>query len=177
MVQIKDTPVGNVMTAIREMLDPWLGSARWKQNARSVRCTYRFQSEDEPSIPLRLKIEINTIEPFSVLGFKEKTYTVNSRWFSGKACIRTYALEELMATKFRALYQRTKGRDLYDLWMAITKLGVDCKKLLKIFRFYNDHQKTKISRAEHERNLTEKMISKDFLNTDFHKPLNRHILP
>jgi len=163
-VQIKDAPIGDVMTAIRESIDPWLGSAKWKQSSRTVRFIYRFQSEDNPSIPLRLKIEINTIEPFSVFGFKEETYVIDNRWFSGTANIRTYSLEELMATKLRALYQREKGRDLYDLWMAITKLSVDCKKLLGAFKYYNERQKTKISRAEFEKNLNEKMASKDFLN-------------
>jgi len=94
LVQIKDAPIGDVMTAIHKVLDPWLGSARWKQNARSVRFIYRFQSEDEPTIPLRLKIEINTVEPFTVFGFKDKTYEVDNRWYSGAACIRTYNLEE-----------------------------------------------------------------------------------
>jgi predicted nucleotidyltransferase component of viral defense system len=28
----------------------------------------------------------------------------------------TYELDELMATKLRALYQRRKDRDLFDLW-------------------------------------------------------------
>ena len=110
------------------------------------------------------KIEINTVEPFSVFGFKEKAYSIDNRWFSGKACIRTYILEELMATKFRALYQRAKGRDLYDLWMAVTSLGVDCDRLLEAFQYYNNRQKIKISRAEYEQNLSTKMTSKDFLN-------------
>lgn len=164
LVQIKDAPIGEVMTAIRQVIDPWLGSAKWKQNDRTVRFIYRFESEDNPSIPLRLKIEINTVEPFSVFGFKEKNYVVENRWFSGNANIRTYVLEELMATKLRALYQRAKGRDLYDLWMAITQLGADCGKLLEGFQYYNARQKIKISRAELEKNLSEKMVSKDFLN-------------
>ena len=29
--------------------------------------------------------------------------------------IRTYNINELLGTKFRALYQRSKGRDLFDL--------------------------------------------------------------
>ncbi len=138
LVQVNNKPIGSVMTAIRESLDPWLGQARWKQTPRSVKFIYRFQSEDQPSVPLRLKIEINTIESFSMLGFIGKSYQVDNRWFSGEAMIKTYALEELMGTKFRALYQRAKGRDLYDLWMAITELGVDCGKVVDIFKHYNE---------------------------------------
>jgi predicted nucleotidyltransferase component of viral defense system len=61
LVQIKDAPIGDVMTAIREALDPWLGQSKWKQSSRSVKFFYRFESEDMPSVPLRLKIEINQI--------------------------------------------------------------------------------------------------------------------
>lgn len=85
LVQIKNEPIGKVMTAIRNAIDPWLGKAIWKQSARSVKFIYRFESEDSQPIPLRLKIEINTMEPFTVFGFQEKNYQVKNAWFSGKA--------------------------------------------------------------------------------------------
>ena len=99
-----------------------------------------------------------------MFGFQEKCYQVENPWFSGKANIRTYKLEELMGTKFRALYQRAKGRDLYDLWMAITQLNVERKKILEAFIYYNDKHNIKISRAEYEKNLIKKKQSKDFLS-------------
>ena len=164
LVQISDEPIGEVMGAIRDAIDPWLGKASWKQTARSVKFIYRFNSEDILPTPLRLKIEINTVEPFTVFGFQEKHYQVENPWFSGKASIRTYKLEELMGTKLRALYQRAKGRDLYDLWMAITKLNVDCPSILGAFTHYNSQRNIKISRAEYEKNLLGKKQSKDFLS-------------
>lgn len=163
LVQIKDEPIGEVMGAIREVIDPLLGRASWKQTSRSVKFIYRFNSEDSQPIPLRLKIEINTVEPFTVFGFQEKHYQVENPWFSGKASIRTYKLEELTGTKFRALYQRAKGRDLYDIWMAITQLNVDCTKALEAFTYYNDQHHVKISRAEYKKNLLEKKHAPDFL--------------
>jgi len=45
---------------------------------------------------------------------------VESSWFKGSCVITTYQLEELLGTKLRALYQRRKGRDLYDLHRAFT---------------------------------------------------------
>ncbi len=70
---------------------------------------YRFASEDAPPLPLRLKIEINSREHFNVLELVHKRFGVRSRWFSGTARIPTYALDELLGTKLRALYQRKKG--------------------------------------------------------------------
>lgn len=161
-VQMKDEPIGPVLTAIRDALNPWLGEARWKQTPRSAKLIYRFQSEDNPPIPLRLKIEINTTEIFTVYGYQDFDYQFESRWFSGKANIKTYQLEELMGTKLRALFQRLKGRDLFDLWIGITKLDMDCKKVLHTFHEYNGANEIKISRAEFEKNLIPKMQQHEF---------------
>lgn len=163
-VQINNEPIGHILTAIRNVLDPWLGVARWKQGDRSVKLIYRFQSEDNPSIPLRLKIEINTVEFFTLFGYKNYEYSVDSKWFTGKANIKTYELEELMGTKLRALYQRLKGRDLFDLWLGITKLSMDCKKVVHVFNEYNKINKTTISRAEFEKNLIPKMKVHEFID-------------
>ena len=41
---------------------------------------------------------------------------MENSWFTGSAELTTYHFEELLGTKLRALYQRKKGRDLYDLY-------------------------------------------------------------
>ncbi len=81
--------------------------------------TFRFDSEEEPSRPLRLKVEINTREHGTRFGYHFEELVVASRWFTGRANIRSFRLDELMGTKLRALYQRRKGRDLFDLVRAL----------------------------------------------------------
>ncbi len=115
LVQIEPGPAGPLMDGVRSALDPWLGVARWKQSQGRVTFGYRFQSEDVTALRLRLKVEINTREHFAVLGFTKRPFSVESRWYSGRADISTFELDELLATKMRALYQRRKGRDLFDL--------------------------------------------------------------
>ena len=39
--------------------------------------------------------------------------------------VTTFTLPELFGTKVRALYQRRKGRDLFDLWYALTGTDVE----------------------------------------------------
>lgn len=46
LVQMTAEPAGPVMEAIRAVLDPWLGTPRWKQTAGRVTFVYRFASED-----------------------------------------------------------------------------------------------------------------------------------
>ena len=105
LVQIEAGPAGPLMDALRETLNPWLGTPRWRQTEGRVTFVYRFDSEDMPPLPLRLKVEINTREHFSVFGLTEVPFAVESRWFVGDADVVTYALDELLGTKLRALYQ------------------------------------------------------------------------
>ena len=157
LVQVDAGPIGPILKAIREVLDPWLGSPQWTQKESTVTLIYRVQSEGPQSLPIRLKIEINSREHFSVLGFAKRPFAVDSRWFSGSTSILTYPLDELVGTKMRALYQRKKGRDLFDLWLAQDRATVDADRVVKCFRRYMDHSMLKVSRAEFERNLDEKL--------------------
>ena len=161
-VQIRNESIGETLSNIRSVLDPWLGQARWTQKQWSAKLFYRFNSTD--NFALRLKIEINTVESFSIAGFQNYSFSVKSPWYSGNTEICTYSIEELMATKLRALYQRRKGRDLFDNWIAMTKLGVDCTKVVDILQQYNKRNMTHITRAQFENNLHDKMDDMSFLS-------------
>jgi predicted nucleotidyltransferase component of viral defense system len=161
-VQIKAEPIGATMNALREVLDPWLGKPQWKQNEGRVTFYYRFDSEDNPPIRLRLKVETNTREHFALLGHKTIPFHVSSRWFSGSAKITTFELDELLATKLRALYQRRKGRDLFDLATALPKPVVNPRRLVQTFSRYMKKEEGRITRAMFERNLTAKLRMPEF---------------
>ena len=57
-------------------------------------------------------------------------------WFSGSALIHSYSLNELLGTKLRALYQRKKGRDLFDLCYALRSGVVEHKTIVECFMQY-----------------------------------------
>ncbi|HZH94439.1 MAG TPA: nucleotidyl transferase AbiEii/AbiGii toxin family protein [Flavisolibacter sp.] len=112
LVQINAEPFGSIIGKLRERL-AWLGRPVIKQKQHNNTMVFRFESED--GIPVKLKVETNCREHFTVLGIREITLKVESRWFTGEAGIPTYDIHELLGTKLRALYQRKKGRDLFDL--------------------------------------------------------------
>jgi predicted nucleotidyltransferase component of viral defense system len=163
LVQTRAEPAGPMMDALREVLGPWLGEPKWKQTEGRVTLTYRFDSEDMPSLPLKLKVETNTREHFSVYGLKKVPFTVNSRWFDRACEINTYDLDELLGTKLRALYQRKAGRDLFDLAVALSGGKADAERIVTVFSQYMDHGGHKITRALFEQNLAEKMRDPEFL--------------
>jgi predicted nucleotidyltransferase component of viral defense system len=162
LVQIEAGPIGPVLLEVRAALDPWLGDPTWKQSADSVKLLYRFESTGLPVQPMRLKIEINTREHFAVRGLRRREFAVETLWHSAKADITTYDPEELLGAKLRALYQRKKGRDLYDLWLALTTLDLDAYAIVVCFRGYMERDNAAVSRAMFEANLVEKMQSKGF---------------
>ena len=157
LVQVRPEPAGPIMDGLRNALDPWLGEARWKQSQGRVTFGYRFRSEDAPAMRLRLKVEINTREHFAVLGFARRPFPVESRWYSGRAEIATFELDELLATKMRALYQRRKGRDLFDLATGLADGRSDAGRIVAAFREYMEREGNPVTRAMFERNLAAKI--------------------
>ena len=162
LVQINAEPAGPVINALREVLDPWLGKPQWKQTEARLTFVYRFESEDTPPLRLRLKVEINSREHFTVYGFKRTSFAVSSRWFEGTSEINTYELDELLATKLRALYQRKKGRDLFDLAIALDEAKADPDRTIVAFSEYMERGGHRVTRAQFEQNIEGKLRDRQF---------------
>ena len=158
LVQGKAGPIGGLIDAIRETLDPWLGKPKWKQGKGRFTLYYHFVTTFVPVVNMRLKVEINTREHFNVLGFQQRGYSVTNPWFSGESEISTYCLAELLGTKMRALYQRKKGRDLFDLWLALTEQDVDPDEIIHCFTQYMTFGETATTRAQFEESMAGKMM-------------------
>jgi len=86
----------------------------------------------------KIKVEVNTHERSPATSTVRMPYQVTSNWWSGQADVHTFSPAELVATKIRALYQRRKGRDLYDMWLALTdpSLALTGRQLLAVFDPY-----------------------------------------
>lgn len=172
LVQTSPGGIGEVLDAIHAVLDPWLGKPKWKQTEGRVTLNYRFDSEDVPPAALKLKVEINSREHFTVHGLKEHRFEVASRWFAGTASLRTYELDELLGTKLRALYQRKKGRDLFDLGLALQRDDVSPERIVDVFAKYMAAEDAKVTRAMFEQNLAAKKA--DAIFTADMSPLLAH---
>ena len=162
-VQIQSGAIGVILREIRRLIDPLLGNPTRDLREGSVVLNYRFSSEIPPVVRLRLKIEINTREHFSIMGIKKRSFSVKSDWFSGTCELSTYSLEELLATKLRALYQRRKGRDLFDLWIGLTEGHADSEAIVRVFQRYMEAGEHHVTQEEFRKNFREKMKNRNFL--------------
>ena len=163
LVQINSEQINPILKQIRERLS-FLGTKRTvKQHIHNNTIIYRFETEVKPSVNMRLKIEINTREHFNVLGLKELPYKVENAWFSGECNLTGYELDELLGTKLRALYQRRKGRDLFDLYWAMTHRNVDAEKIVQCYKRYMEFSVDKPpTQKQFLANMEEKIVMKEF---------------
>ena len=161
-VQRDAGPIGPMMNAVRTQLDPWLGKPKYAQTDGRATFIYRFMSEMPPVAPLRLKVEINTREHTSEQGLVRRPFAVESPWFAGTADILTYSADELFASKVRALYQRKKGRDLFDLWLALSQRLIDARIVIACFQRLLAGDGLKVSKADVIANLVAKLIMPAF---------------
>ena len=107
---------------------------------------------------MRIKIEVNTRERSPAEPVELVAYSVDPPWWFGSAEVRTFTSRELVATKIRALYQR-KGRDLFDLWLALTELSITGDEILEVFGPYRPD---KLTAGLAEQNLRAKIADDEF---------------
>ncbi|GHT43208.1 hypothetical protein AGMMS49965_16530 [Bacteroidia bacterium] len=163
LVQIKAEPIKETIDRIREALS-FLGIPKIKQKAHNNALIFRFESEISPIIPIRLKVEINSREHFNVLGLTKFAFSISNQWFSGDCNITTYHLDELLGTKLRALYQRRKGRDLFDLYKALSTKAVNTDNIIQCYHRYMDFVVDKPpTQKEYLLNMEQKMTDEEFL--------------
>ncbi len=163
LVRTSHGPIGPVLDRLRAVLEPWLGRAQFEQSRVAPKLRFRVEAEDGGA-PIRLKIEINTreIEAFDVP--MALPLDVANPWFSGRAAISTFSREEMLATKLRALLQRDRGRDLYDLAHALEVLkGLEIDRVVDVFGQYLVLSGQAISRAQAQDRMFAKLANPRFL--------------
>lgn len=156
LVQTNAEPIGDTIDAIRKALS-WLGKCSTEHAGHSMHMVYKFTPEADPQATLKLKVEINTREHGTLLGYQTYPFAVESDWYQGNAEIVSFQPEELFGTKLRALLQRRKNRDLFDLHLGLSQLDLEKDKLIACFDHYLALEGKPISRAIAEQRMLEKL--------------------
>lgn len=151
LVVVGARPADHIRRAIRRVLANVLGAPKasvWDTIAlairntvkpsRVLRMTYSARSIIEPNRTLEIVVEANVTErkphravvemPFS-FPFRDKPVQTN---------IKGFDIHEMLGTKMRAMFQRKRGRDLFDLYWALTKspTPVDPAAIIASFEHY-----------------------------------------
>jgi predicted nucleotidyltransferase component of viral defense system len=132
-----------------------------EQKGQMVHARFDTAPTSGPGV-IGVKIEINIAEIDSCFPRAGVPLSVDSPWWRGSATIPTFSIEELMGTKLRALYQRSKGRDLFDLWQALSTCELDDASIVMAFQHYM--RDDAFSFPELALNLSGKLERRDFLD-------------
>jgi len=112
---------------------------------------------------IKAKVEINTGDADPLLELIRPEMAVDVRaWYQGSAEVPTYQPAELVGTKFRALAQRDKGRDLWDLDFARSALAIPDGQLAAAAVHYLRH--ANVSPAEFRQRLAHHLTAPSFLS-------------
>ena len=113
------------------------------------------------------KIEISHVERFPIIPPTKKVIKTPD----GEANVLTYTLEELTATKLRALLERFKGRDIYDLYF-VSRLKPDATVIKKMFLYYFYKSGKVFNPSVHYKAIVKRYESGNYVDdvTDFVKP-------
>lgn len=167
-VRVTHGPIGGILDAIRRIAGRLGLSANTDVGTYpKVRLRAPFGSG---SGLMRIKVQINTYETSPAQPLRRAEYGVDSPWWSGAARVLTFSEEEIAAMKLRALFQRRKGRDLFDLWLALTVLELDPAKVVACFRPHRPQGYTaERARQGLDRRLADRSFRRDLL------PLLRYV--
>ncbi len=163
LVVVGRRPADHIRRAIRRVLSEVLGPPResvWDvltlairntvKPSRVLRTTFSTRSTIEPGRTLDIVVEANVTErrphrpivemPF---GFPFRDEIVQTR-------IRGYDIHEMLGTKMRALFQRKRGRDLFDLYWALSnsRTTLNIEAIIESFQHYLRQEGTNASRLE-----------------------------
>ena len=185
LVLVGTRPVSHVLKALARVLTPELGPPvrsalttiqlavrNAVQPSKIARMTFAYRPAVAPPAQMTIKVEVNYSERDPFHAVIDLSYHPPLAELAGPVALRSYDLDEMLATKLRALLQRTHGRDLYDLHCAMERNRaalqagesplIDPQRVAAAFLDYMRRENTRVTRAAFERELTRKVGIRGF---------------
>jgi predicted nucleotidyltransferase component of viral defense system len=163
LVVVGARPEQHIRSAIRRVLTDVLGRPKtsvWGtlrlalrnsvKPSRVLRMTYSIPSIMDHGRTLNIVVEGNVTERKPHLAVVEMPFSFPFRDKAVQTQIKGYDIHEMLGTKMRAMFQRKRGRDLFDLYWALTKSAKKVKPsaIIESFQHYMKREGTKAGRAE-----------------------------
>jgi predicted nucleotidyltransferase component of viral defense system len=163
LVVVGTRPEEHIRRAVRRVLTDVLGTPKasvWGtiklalrnsvKPSRVLRMTYSIPSIIESGRMLDIVVEANVTERKPHLSVVEIPFSFSFRDKSIQTKIKGYDIHEMLGTKMRAMFQRKRERDLFDLYWALTKstTPVNPSAIIESFQHYMKQEGTRADRAE-----------------------------
>lgn len=171
-------PEEHLRAAIKRVLGEVLGPhKRWgweeiklavrnlAQPSRVLRVIYELPSVVDAGRTLTVVVEANVSERQPYQPLVELPFSLPFRGAALATRLISYDIHEMLGTKMRALFQRRRGRDLFDLYWALTAAGaapVDRARVVDAFQHYMQQEGTVVPRAEFLEQLDQRLADRGF---------------
>jgi len=128
--QIRDAIVDSVQEAKAESGIGFEDAVSVQEVKNGFRATVGFRMLRSGGAPINIKLDLTKPENES-MELPPETLPVIHPYSDGlKVHVPSYSLKEILSEKVRSLFQRTRLRDLYDVW-KLSQLGVDVSGILR----------------------------------------------
>ncbi|MEI8241846.1 MAG: nucleotidyl transferase AbiEii/AbiGii toxin family protein [bacterium] len=179
LVVVGDRPEDHIRKALRRVLTDVLGNPKtsaWDAIAlairnqarpsRILRMTYAVSSASTPGAILEIVVEANVTERASHRPIMQIPFEFTFRNEVVRTAINGYDIHEMLGTKMRALFQRRRGRDLFDLYHALTlaKPTVAPPEIIESFLYYLRQEATTVGRRDFVATLDAHLADAGFLS-------------
>lgn len=193
LVLVGNRPVAHIERALVRVVEPLLGRPTGRAlalltvAARNLakpskirRLTYTYAPTVGPPPEMKIKIEVNFNERQPCYDLADFSYAPPLPGWNGTVILKSYALDEMLGTKMRALLQRAQGRDLFDLDRACVRHDenlargagplINPERVVDAFATYMRREGEKVTRSQYDENLRAKTSTRSF-RTDMTKVL------
>ena len=146
--------------------------------SRILRCIYKLPSVAEPGRELTIEVEANVTERIPHFPMQRLPFAVEFRGAKLGTELVSYNINEMLATKMRALFQRRKGRGLFDLYWALSAqsaLPVSIAEILHAFDHYMQAEGEPVAREKFIAHLRECLADRAGFCTDLVSVLRRDL--
>jgi predicted nucleotidyltransferase component of viral defense system len=163
LVVIGERPEGHIRKALKRVLSGVLSEPQrsaWDEvklairntvkPSRVLRMTYAVPSIIEPGRNLEIVVEANVTERTPYRPVAQIPFEFPFQGSTVTTVVTGYDIHEMLGTKLRALFQRRRGRDLFDLHWALThaKPAIEPVQIVESFRHYLVAEGTVAKRSE-----------------------------
>ena len=163
LVVVENRPEGHIRKALNRVLRGVLGTPKqsaWEdiklairntvRPSRVLRMTYAMPSVVEPGTNLEIVVEVNVTERKPHRPVIKIPFEFQFQDSAVRTQVIGYDIDEMLGTKLRALFQRRRGRDLFDLYWALThaKPGVNTARIIESFQHYLNLEGSVAERSE-----------------------------
>ena len=151
-----------IVNSLREIAsDTGFRDATFKQNKLFLHLWLADALEDGQEFQVKIDIQ-REIKPDSS-AYQHRQFAIDNPWCSKQASVRANRAEDIIASKVLASFQRSRPRDLFDMWAAIKAGTVTYANVASRFASYRPDNPERWNTGKASRSLISKLSDPSYI--------------